>query len=199
MLLDARNIGQTIRLIGTEEDPTEILEGVLTDVKISNDTAWDQLLIGGKWVYVSDWLSSDVIERDGKRLPTEEGVYKIISEVMTDTFVQLDNEGQWWPYPYSFSGWRNSELLVYPGLEVQPELTVDYPAIKNPEEAEIYRRDMALKARIWDEGYQANRQGTQAFRNPYKICEACNGVAGNHDQVKHDALSEQWEKDNASN
>lgn len=64
-------------------------------------------------------------------VPTEPGVYTAKRDGQELT-VQLDGTGQWWPYPYSFSGWRSSELSLF-GLTLLPELELDVPEIPNPE------------------------------------------------------------------
>jgi hypothetical protein len=46
--------------------------------------------------------------------------------------VQLGFDGQWWPYPFIFSGWRNSELELF-AMESLPTLELDIPEIPNPE------------------------------------------------------------------
>jgi len=183
-------IGRRVRLSDNENTDVPPLEGVITEVKHDPRWVFNQVAIDGIWTYTADWGSYDVIEIDGKRLPTEVGVYKVIDPLYEDDdedeLVQLDNEGQWWPYPYLFSGWRTSELLGFDKLELVEGVATDYPKIKNPEDEAIYLQEMALKARIWDEGYQANKVGTQAFRNPYKVCVTCQGIAGEHDQEIHD-------------
>lgn len=63
-------------------------------------------------------------------VPTEPGVYRGVNELQ-DIRVQLDETGQWWPYPYSFSGWRTSELSLFE-LTLLPELEPDVPEIRNP-------------------------------------------------------------------
>ncbi len=64
-------------------------------------------------------------------VPTEPGVYRAVND-WQDIRVQLDETGQWWPYPYSFSGWRASELSLFE-LTALPELEMDVPEIRNPE------------------------------------------------------------------
>lgn len=64
-------------------------------------------------------------------VPTESGVYRAVSD-WSDIRVQLDETGQWWPYPYSFSGWRTSEMSLF-RLTALPELEMDVPEIRNPE------------------------------------------------------------------
>lgn len=74
-------------------------------------------------------------------LPSEVGVYRGSyrqdegkESIMTIT-VQRAKDGSWWPHPYSFSGWRESELRGFDFVAV-PELEVDVPEIRNPEDAE---------------------------------------------------------------
>lgn len=71
-------------------------------------------------------------------VPTEPGVYKLNQPGMEDMFgdkmAQLTEDGQWWPYPYSFSGWRASEISLFE-TEPMPHLAMDVPEILNPEEA----------------------------------------------------------------
>lgn len=64
-------------------------------------------------------------------VPTEPGVYRGINGKQ-DIRVQLDETGRWWPYPYSFSGWRVSEMSLFE-LTPLPELELDVPEIRNPE------------------------------------------------------------------
>lgn len=66
-------------------------------------------------------------------VPEKPGVYKgYKADVALEIFVQLDETGQWWPYPYSFSGWRTGELSLFELTEL-PELKPDVPEIRNPE------------------------------------------------------------------
>lgn len=74
-------------------------------------------------------------------LPTEVGVYRGFyrrdsdkQNIMTIT-VQKAEDGTWWPYPYSFSGWRESELQGFDLIPIE-ELEVDVPEIRNPEVSE---------------------------------------------------------------
>jgi hypothetical protein len=65
-----------------------------------------------------------------KELPTEPGVYLFTGSVNDGskhtTRAQLDYQGDWWPYPFTFSGWREAELMTYE--EVRPMgLTPDNP------------------------------------------------------------------------
>lgn len=64
-------------------------------------------------------------------VPTEPGVYRGTNDKQ-DIRVQLDETGQWWPYPYSFSGWRVSEMSLFE-LTPLPDLAMDVPEIRNPE------------------------------------------------------------------
>ncbi len=64
-------------------------------------------------------------------VPTEPGVYSAKRDGQELT-VQLDGTGQWWPYPYSFSGWRVSELSLFE-LTLLPELELAVPEIPDPE------------------------------------------------------------------
>lgn len=64
-------------------------------------------------------------------VPTEPGVYRG-TDGKQDLRMQLDETGQWWPYPYSFSGWRVSEMSLFE-LTPLPELELDVPEIRNPE------------------------------------------------------------------
>jgi hypothetical protein len=187
-MLTERNIGNTIRLSLHEKDETRVLEGVLLDVDFSErDRVWHRVNIDGVWDYLVDWGALDILARDGKTLPTVEGVYRIVSKTLPDDeMVQLDNEGNWWPFPYVFSGWRTSELLNFERLEFLPDRSVDYPEIKNPEEEAAYLKAMAEKARIWNEGRESARRGEQAFTNPYAICSVCRGRSGDHNQKIHD-------------
>lgn len=72
-------------------------------------------------------------------VPTEPGVYKLDQPGMEDLFedemAQLTETGQWWPYPFVFSGWRESEISLFKTTPL-PHLTMDVPEIPNPEEAE---------------------------------------------------------------
>ena len=185
--IGTHQIGQIVKLSQKDSDPKAVLEGLITDVKHASQHVFDEVKIGDEWIYSSDWATYDVVEKDGKRLPTEVGVYRVIDELYQDEdeFVQLDNEGHWWPYPYSFSGWRTGELLGFDGLELVPELEVDYPVIKNPEEEAQYLQLMGMKARIWQDGYEANRRGDQAFTNPFKVCSVCFGLSGEHNESIH--------------
>jgi hypothetical protein len=187
--LDYRNIGDTVRLSKHEDGSQQTLEGVITAVDTNHvDRLWHQVKLNDEWTYLSNWGAHTVLTVGGKSLPTEIGVYKIKSAALSekDLFVQRDDEGQWWPHPYVFSGWRNEELLIFPSLELQPELSVDYPAIKDPAEEQAYLNSMALKAEIWREGRRSAERGEQAFRNPYAICGVCRGQAGEHVQKIHD-------------
>jgi len=65
-------------------------------------------------------------------LPTEVGVYRATHPVIGEELVQLDETGQWWPYPYLFSGWRNSELSMFQFSE-KLEFELDVPEIRNPQ------------------------------------------------------------------
>jgi hypothetical protein len=74
-------------------------------------------------------------------LPSEVGVYRGFyrsgkgkENGMTVT-VQRADDGSWWPYPYSFSGWRESELRSFDFVPI-PDLAVDIPEIRNPHMAE---------------------------------------------------------------
>ena len=50
-------------------------------------------------------------------LPTKVAVYQFEGATRGgDVFTikaQLDIDGKWWPFPYSFSGWRESELMTF--------------------------------------------------------------------------------------
>lgn len=63
-------------------------------------------------------------------VPIEPGVYRGVNDKQ-DLRMQLDETGQWWPYPYSFSGWRVSEMSLFE-LTLLPELELDVPEIRNP-------------------------------------------------------------------
>lgn len=66
-------------------------------------------------------------------VPTEPGVYRgYRAEVDLEIHVQLDETGQWWPWPYSFSGWRTSEISLFE-LTPLPDHHPDVPAVRNPE------------------------------------------------------------------
>lgn len=71
-------------------------------------------------------------------LPVEVGVYRGFyrrddgqPNPMTIT-VQRAEDGTWWPYPYSFSGWREVELRGFDLIPIE-ELQADVPEIRNPE------------------------------------------------------------------
>lgn len=186
--IDASNIGQRLLLKDYESAPDRVLEGVLTEVDFSHrDRLFWKLRLDNTWFYLTDWGTFDVLEKDGKTLPTEPGVYEVETEVLgDDRLVQLDVDGQWWPYPYVFSGWRTSELLMFRSLKPRSDLQVDYPKIKDPEKRETHLAEMRMKASIWRAGYEASRRGDQEFTNPYSVCSICDGEAGDHDQLKHD-------------
>lgn len=75
--------------------------------------------------------------------PTTPGVYSAHRD--GESFlVQLDYRMHWWTYPYTFSGWRASELETMT-LIPEPDLEVDVPEIYNPETRE---RLVYLTARI---------------------------------------------------
>lgn len=63
--------------------------------------------------------------------PTTPGVYSAHYKG-TVNMVQLDDRMNWWPYPYHFSGWRESELEIMT-LVLEPDLEIDVPEIYNPE------------------------------------------------------------------
>lgn len=68
-------------------------------------------------------------------VPTEPGVYRLTQpglEELGDEMAQLTEEGQWWPYPFVFSGWRTSEISLFETTPL-PERTMDVPEIPNPE------------------------------------------------------------------
>lgn len=185
----ARQIGERVRLRDHETEKDRVLEGVLEELDLAHrEDVWRRARIGDEWVYITDWDRYDVIERDGKTVPDVEGVYRILSDdlVESERLVQRDNEGQWWPYPYSFSGWRTAELLTFAGLEPEPELEPDYPEIKDPEERERFLNDLRVKSSAWEAGYEAARSGEQRFTNPYSVCSICEEIGGKHNKPKHD-------------
>lgn len=182
-------IGQHVRLRDHESEHGQVVEGVLEELDLAHrDEVWHRARIGGEWVYLTDWGRYDVLERDGKTIPEAEGVYRIVSDEVSETerLVQLDDNGQWWPYPYVFSGWRTAELLNFDGLELEPELKPDYPEIKNPEERERHLNELRAKSSAWEAGYAAAQSGEQRFTNPYAVCSICEEIGGKHDQLKHD-------------
>lgn len=68
-----------------------------------------------------------------QKVPTEPGVYRAVRPgELHGLTVQLDETGQWWPYPYSLSGWRASEMSLFE-LTAIPELELDVPEIRDPE------------------------------------------------------------------
>lgn len=173
--LDPKHIGAIVRLVGYKLDPDKVLEGALRELEMPHDRIWAKARIDEEWVYLSDWGFSDILELEGKRLPVAVGVYRLDPAHFDEKFAQVDEKGQWWPFPYSFSGWRNSELLLHALPTIAPELSVDYPAIRDPEEAERAQVKSARKLRklrkhaeIWDEAIVASG-GDQAAENPYYL------------------------------
>lgn len=96
-------------------------------------------------------------------LPTEVGVYRATHPVIGEEMVQLDETGQWWPYPYMFSGWRNSELSDFRFSE-KLDLELDVPEIRNPQLREAIEEFTARLALSFPE---IGRERLEAFSRKY--------------------------------
>jgi len=96
-------------------------------------------------------------------LPTEVGVYRATSPVIGEELVQLDETGQWWPYPYMFSGWRNSELSMFQFSE-KLDLELDVPEIRNPQLREAIED---FTARLELSFPEVGRERLEAFSREY--------------------------------
>lgn len=87
-------------------------------------------------------------------LPTETGVYRAkFRGVDHGAQLQLAEDGTWWPHPFHFSGWRQSEVSGFESLTFLPELKVDVPApeSRNPETVALRKQ----LAKLLDEYYGA--------------------------------------------
>jgi len=63
-----------------------------------------------------------------QQLPTRPGVFEFLRvEPHMVERVQLDEDGNWWPYPYLFSGWRESELKTFDAYNRIMNLIPDAP------------------------------------------------------------------------
>ena len=91
------------------------------------------------------------------------GVYRAINPVVGEELVQLDETGQWWPYPYMFSGWRNSELSMFQFSE-KLDLELDVPEIRNPELREAIEE---FTARLELSFPEVGRERLEAFSREY--------------------------------
>lgn len=92
-------------------------------------------------------------------VPTEPGVYRAVRPIGGEILVQLSEQGQWWPYPYRFSGWRVSELSLF---ELFPlaELELDVPEILNPEVREAIQE---LTEDLLEAFPELDRKAVEAF------------------------------------
>lgn len=96
-------------------------------------------------------------------LPTEVGVYRATHPVIGEELVQLDETGQWWPYPYMFSGWRDSELSMFQFSE-KLDFELDVPEIRNPQLREAIEDFTARLERNFPE---IGRERLEVFSREY--------------------------------
>lgn len=80
-------------------------------------------------------------------VPTKPGVYRSEPDSALGVLtVQLGEDGQWWPYPFSFSAWRESELSLVQ-LKSLPHVSTDIPDIPDPELRERHETLLELLKR----------------------------------------------------
>jgi len=145
MSINSRYINQIVKIVEIDNPAvthTGKLLGVIVDRDAPSVDLWTRLDIEGLdgEFYLSDYHIIPV-EIDGRRLPDVPGVYEFIrADSDMNVTAQLSKDGDWFPFPYLFSGWRAGELFMFDSWEPRPELVSDIPAILNPEDESLVAR-----------------------------------------------------------